>query len=213
MVLVVYCASCGSKLNAKEELRGQTRKCPKCGQPVLIDDKPTEPVSQYKQTGGITQTQLTGPTIEDEHIEKPSRLDFANRYFIVGYDRLIAVWEAGKGWRVNVGAGFALAKQNVGAIPDQGTFTLVELLVDEARNPVDMRLYKITKRGALTALYRDESEVLNSIEGIGSLSKAQKAVLVSYMRKNFMQSFFDSEPRIMQYLTNAAITESGFPPK
>ena len=32
----VTCPHCGSKLNAKDELAGQTRKCPKCAQPVRI---------------------------------------------------------------------------------------------------------------------------------------------------------------------------------
>ena len=33
----VTCSNCGAKLNAKEKLAGQTRKCPKCSEPVLIE--------------------------------------------------------------------------------------------------------------------------------------------------------------------------------
>lgn len=32
----IICPGCGSKLNAKEKLVGQTRPCPKCGQPIMI---------------------------------------------------------------------------------------------------------------------------------------------------------------------------------
>ncbi|MFZ5830498.1 MAG: hypothetical protein ACOY3P_10435 [Planctomycetota bacterium] len=39
----VTCASCGSKLDAKEKLLGQVRKCPKCGQPVRIERAATKP--------------------------------------------------------------------------------------------------------------------------------------------------------------------------
>ena len=39
----VTCPNCGSKLNAKNELAGQTRKCPKCAQPIqIVADAPAD---------------------------------------------------------------------------------------------------------------------------------------------------------------------------
>ena len=222
MVIVVYCNGCGSKLNAKDELRGEIRNCPKCRKPILIEEEPPkeEPVEITDDmlipppTEGITMTLPTGPVIGGENVDRPFRLDFNNRYFVLGHDRLIAVWESGKGWLVNVGGGFASAKKNVGAIPDQGTFILVELMIAETelgRTPVGLRLFRIIKRGALTALYRDESEILGVIEGAGSLSKPQKSVLLGYLQRNFMQTFFDNDPRIMDFLTNDDTTGNGVP--
>ena len=37
----VTCPHCGSKLNAKDDLIGQMRKCPKCAQPlIVVADRP-----------------------------------------------------------------------------------------------------------------------------------------------------------------------------
>lgn len=213
MVLVIYCPNCGSKLNAPENLLGQTRSCPKCREPVLIEPPKSEPETVTEDmlvpdappmsTLGMLGT-VTGT--------RPVRLEFGNRYFVVGYDRMIAYWEAGKSWQLNVGNGYAPAKKNAAAIPDQGTFILIELLFGDTEignAPIGMRFFRIVKRGALTAMYRDESEILNTIEGPGTLTKTQKAALMSTFQKMFMQTFFDATPAIFEFLTNDDISSHG----
>ncbi len=211
MTIVVFCPHCGSKLNAKEELIGQTRSCPKCREAVLIQPaapEPAVPEPAPPTDEGVSpmSTENMLGTIEGT---RPVRLAFSHRYFILNPDRLIAFWESGKGWQLNVGNGFAPAKKNAAAIPDQGTFLLVELLIGDTPQgigPTGMRFFRIIKRGALTALYRDESEILKMIEAPGTMTKAQKAVLLSHFQRSFMQTYFDGAPAIFRFLTDDDIT-------
>lgn len=139
---------------------------------------------------------VIGPTLNEgaEPIENlPERLVYRNRYVILNPDRIVAVWESGKGWQVNVGGGFAPAKKNVAAIPDQGTFAMVEIVVDTVDGdsmigggPKSLNIFKISQRGALTSLYRDESEILEKIDSVTELSNNQKSSLMNYIRQNFM---------------------------
>ncbi|HBT75862.1 MAG TPA: hypothetical protein DEB39_02820 [Planctomycetaceae bacterium] len=211
-MIVVYCPSCGSKLNAKEELIGQTRSCPKCREPVLIQPEAASAASASPATGtvegGITAIDFGG-TLDTFEDHRPNGLSFSNRYFVLGPDRIIASWETGKGWMLNIGSGFAPAKKNAAAIPDQGTFVLVELVFGETpagKGPIGLRFFKIIKRGALTALYRDESEILNTIECPGSLTKPQKTALMLHFQRTFMQTFFDMTPAIFEFLTDDDVT-------
>lgn len=219
----IFCKSCGSKLNAKTSLIGQTRNCPKCKTPILIQREET-PIKQLEQkesiereksimppmsvTGapiGSTSIILNEPSISErvigpilgggaEPIENlPERLQYRNRYVILNSDRIVAVWESGKGWQVNVGGGFAPAKNNTGAIPDQGTFDLVEIVVDAVDGesmvgggPKSLNIFKISQRGALTSLYRDESEILEKVDCTTELSNNQKSSLMNYIRQHFM---------------------------
>lgn len=221
MTIVVFCPKCGSKLNAKDELLGQTRNCPKCDQPILIAPEPPKPpveeitddmlIPEFDPTAGITQPVIAGPSLGGAAVRKPAKIDFNNRYYVLSYDRIIAMLEPGKGWMLNVGSGFASAKKNTAAIPDQGTYAFVELLIGptaQGNGPLGFEIYRIIARGALTSLYRDEAEILNKIEGPGGLTKAQKTLLLGYLQRHFMQSFFEPAPFLMDYLTNEDTTSS-----
>ena len=192
MTITVICRNCGSKLTAKEELVGQTRACPKCKQPVLVQAE-SEAVPITYSTPGITVVQdgprlgFTGQTIPGV----PETLEPRNRYYILNPDRIIAVWESGPGWQINVGNGFAPAKANVDAIPDQGEFAFVALEMgtfDEGGGPKSISTFKIVQRGALTALYRDENEVLKMIDSVCELTKTQKDFFAIFLRQQFMAS-------------------------
>jgi hypothetical protein len=186
-------------LNAKVAIIGQTRNCPKCKNPVLIE-RPQElqlpsnltPITSNSPTISQTESILSidgaGQRIEN----LPERLNYHNRYIIISADRIVAIWESGRGWQVNVGNGFASAKKNVSAIPDQGTFAFVELVIDSGESnlmttgsPTSINVFKIAIRGALTALYRDENEILRKINCQWNLTKNQQTILWNYLSRNF----------------------------
>ena len=191
MTFHIFCRSCGVKLNAREELVGQTRNCPKCSHPILIqrEEEAVTPITVSEPS--ITEIAV-GPKIGEVggFIEGlPERLEYRNRYYIVGTDRVIAVWEPGKSWQINIGNGFAPAKKNPNAIPDQGTFALVELVIgssEDGNRPETLKVFKISIRGALTSLYRDEGEILHKVDSSGQLTKHQKGVLMRHLQRTFM---------------------------
>ncbi len=196
----ILCPNCDCKLNAKTSLIGQTRNCPKCGQPVLIVLPNTTTVNMEMNTaGGAAESGIVLPPLENQLgpqgiLENlPTRLEFQNRYLILNPDRVIAIWETGKGWQINVGNGFASAKKNVAAIPDQGTFAFVELVIGKPNaeglfvgGPRDLHVFQISARGALTSLYRDDNEILNKIDRPTFLNIMQKSALSNYLRQQFM---------------------------
>jgi len=205
----IVCTNCGSKLIAKLSLIGQTRNCPKCKFPVVIqreDNYYREDNSVYSvgqevpphQHGHFEpppKPQLGGSGIgRSRHIENlPEYLHRNNRYVILNTDRIIAVWESGKGWQINnVGVGFASVKKNFSAIPDNGTFVLTEIVTGmgdgrlaAAGAPRELHVFRITQRGALTSLARNESEVLEKVDSTAELTNGQKTALLNYLRQNF----------------------------
>ena len=188
-VFQIRCPSCNSKLNAKIGAIGQTRNCPRCQIPIIIQQS-------------VGSEEPTGEAIETlESSVRAPQLEFHNRYFILGHDRLVAVWEGGKGWHVNVGTGFAPARSNMAAIPDQGVFAFVEMTV-ESGVPQQLLISKIAARGALTALFRDAHAILGKLEGPVDLTVAQKDVLLRHLRQMFMSSVLDDAGAVIAYLTS-----------
>ena len=189
-VFQIRCPSCNSKLNAKASLIGQTRNCPKCKTPVVIQ--------QPSDTSHSDAESLQSEPADAGSV-RPPQLEFHNRYFILSLDRVVAVWEGSKGWHVNVGAGFAPARSNLAAIPDQGVFAFVEMVM-ESGVPQNLVISKIASRGALTVLFRDAYAILGKLEGPTELSAAQKDVLLRHLRQMFMASVLDSAENVIAYL-------------
>jgi phage FluMu protein Com len=192
-VFQIYCPSCNSKLNAKASLIGQTRPCPKCKTPVLIQqrfdlDTPVAESTVLALGGGAASI-------------RPQQLDFHSRYFILGLDKVIAAWEGSKGWLVNVGSGFGPARTNVSAIPDQGVFAFIEMTM-ESGIPQKLAISKISTRGALTVLFRDASAILGKLEERIELSETQKDVFLRYLRQIFMSTVLDGAENVIAYLTS-----------
>lgn len=135
----VTCPHCKSKLNAKEGVIGQVRKCPKCGQAVKIvpddaaelsepalapeetaESEPEEqaydsdPYDSDQPTGEETYPEETGDYSSEVEVTRarfvvPDHLARMNRYFICDSQRLVACWEPD-------GRGWML-KANHGLIP------------------------------------------------------------------------------------------------
>jgi len=186
----IFCPSCNSKLNAKVSLEGQTRNCPKCKTPILIQQHfdLDDPVEQPLE-----------PAVAGTDIVRARQLEFHNRYFILSLDRVIAVWESSKGWLVNVGSGFAPARNNMTAIPDNGVFAFVEMTM-ESGIPQKLVISQISSRGALIALYRDADAILGKLEKSVDLTIAQKDVLLRHLRQMFMSNVLDEAGGVITYL-------------
>lgn len=192
-VFQIRCPSCNSKLNAKVSLIGQTRNCPKCKTPVLIQQQ------RYDLDEPVAGATETVPV--DTGSVRPQQLEFHHRYFILGLDRLVAVWDGSKGWQVNVGSGFAPARTNMAAIPDQGVFAFVEMVMDSGI-PQKLQISKISTRGALTVIYRDANAILGKLEEHVELAVTQKDVLLRHLRQMFMSSVLDNADDVIDYLVS-----------
>ena len=195
----IFCPSCNSKLNAKVSLEGQTRNCPKCQTPILIQ--------RYFDLDESVAESSEPSAASADHV-RSHQLEFQNRYFVIGIDRVIAVWEGNKGWYVNVGTGFAPARSNITAIPDQGVFAFVEMRMDSGI-PQRLEISKISSRGALTALYRDAHAILGKLEGHVDLTVGQKDAFLRHLRQMFMSSVLDNASDVLSYLMTLSPVESG----
>jgi len=191
-IFQIRCPSCNSKLNAKASLIGQTRNCPKCKTPILIQQPSNldEPAAAPPDPITASSASLRAP-----------QLVFQHRYFILGLDRLIAVWEGSQGWQVNVGNGFAPARNNMGMIPDQGVFAFVEMTMN-AGIPHKLLISNISSRGALTVLFRDEHAILGTLEEPVDLTVEQKSILLNHLRQMFMSSVLDEAHEVINYLVS-----------
>jgi hypothetical protein len=197
----VTCPNCKSTLNAEDQLAGQTRKCPRCGQPVLIPEPGTPPQPVTQDDGG-------GSDLEDVPLRRvivPDRLQRANHYLICDTAKLVAGWKNdGRGWMLKTNAGMISALRNRDQIPNQGNFTLVELKLAESE--AGHRLAGITSyqlsRWALTMLDRDESRILSAVTGPGSLNKQQKSAVRQLIQEEFIYDVWKDARQVLEYLGN-----------
>ncbi|MCL2305971.1 MAG: zinc-ribbon domain-containing protein [Planctomycetaceae bacterium] len=204
MSIRVTCKNCRSKIDARDELLGQTRRCPKCQVPILIQPDPV-PVSAVV----VNDAPALGTVVEPNHLDQtvllPAKLNYDYKYIILTQDRVLATWEVAQGWLLNVGAGFVPAKRNPASIPDQGTFAFVELVLTRTEQGLrlsGLNAYKISARAALMALTRTDDEICSKIDGPEPLNRSQKASLITYMRKHFMFEFLSRAEPVMDYLSN-----------
>jgi hypothetical protein len=191
-IFQIRCPACNSKLNAKASLIGQTRNCPKCQTPILIQ--------QHFDLDKPAAAPPDAITANSASLRAP-QLVFQHRYFILGPDQLIAVWEGSQGWRVNAGSGFVPARTNMGMIPDQGVFAFVEMTMD-AGIPLKLLISKISSRGALTVLFRDDHAILEKLEEPVDLTVEQKNILLYHLRQMFMSNVLDDAREVINYLVS-----------
>jgi len=209
-VIRVVCPNCQAKLNAKDELFGQTRNCPRCGSAVVIapEDVGGTP-SAAAPTDSTPESEGAGevPAVSMGHVEEaPTRLDRANRYLICDSARVIATWENnGQGWRLKTDHGYASAARNPEKIPSEGDFKLVVLKM--AMLGVDLRLrgirvYQLARRWALLPLERGDDPICKSIVGHGALLRAQKDAIRQHLQEKLMRTVWGDAAEVLDYLTN-----------
>lgn len=208
MTIRVVCRSCGSKIDAKDELRGQTRRCPKCRQPILIvPESGAAPASSATKIVPkvVPVPSATTDSADAESTLKVRRMRPDNLYVILGPDREIARWKANEGWFVNAGNGFSAAKRAPERIPDTGEYVLAEGYVahtDAGRRLKALRFWSLTGRGVLSALLRTETEILEKAKFPTTLSGSQKKFLLKHIRDNYFYEFTDDAPEIVEFLTS-----------
>lgn len=210
MAIRVICGTCGSKIDAKDELRGQTRRCPKCRQPILIEpaaqSQPTKPqpvkAAPVAPAPAPVASDAASPAAEGL---KMRRLRPDDLYFVVGTDKLVAYWKSGEGWMLNVGNGFSQVKRSPGLIPDLGEFVLAEGRVaqtDNGRRLKGLRFWSLTGRGVLLALGRGETEILEKAQFPTVPSGSQKRFILDQIRKLYFRDFTDDALEIVEFLTS-----------
>ena len=203
----VTCPNCGSKLNAKDELAGQTRKCPKCAQPIQIvadapaspavaglDEHPSDQQVQVDTEGGLPVLDL------------PERLTRDSHYLICDRTHLTATWENnGSGWMFKAGAGFISAKRSRENLPSQGDFKLVELkfaITPEGKRLTGLTSYQLATRWALTVLDQGDDQIVGKITGMGSLNRDQKNAVRQALKDQFMRQVWEGAADVLEYLAN-----------
>ncbi|MBQ3453488.1 MAG: hypothetical protein IKF77_06075 [Thermoguttaceae bacterium] len=204
MVIRIVCAACGAKLDAPERLAGKKGKCPKCGDifqiPTPEAAKPVPPKPKNKPSAiQFDDAPALNPTSGF-----PKRIHIDNIYVILSSNRVIAFLKYGEGWQLNVGHGFANAKQENSMLPEVGDYVLVEGNVkqtDNGRRLVGIQFFKIGKASDLQSLTRDEAEILEKLVDRTTLTGSQKKQLLLYIRERFFSSFTEDALDVIEYLT------------
>ena len=202
----IQCPGCGSTLNAKRRLIGQTRKCPKCGTPIQIDTPSSlaQPGSEAAAEDASVAQPATDEALPVHHW--PERLDRTNVYLICGRAKLAALWQNnGEGWMLKTNAGYVSAPRNRDQLPSQGDFKLVELKLESkesGRHLIGLSVYQLAARWALTSLERGDDAIAAKITGPGGLNKDQKNVVRNAIKELFMHQIWERADRVLEYLGN-----------
>lgn len=212
----VICPTCSAKLNAKDELLGQTRNCPRCGTALVIrpaaESEPSPRVSE-SSTDSAGGPSVDAPGVPTAHIEALSRLGRLNSYLICDSSRIIATWENnGQGWRVRTDHGSVSATRNPEKIPSQGDFKLLELRMVHSVGELQLkgiRVYQLVRRWALTGLARGDDVVCKSITSPGALMRAQKNAVRLHLQERFMREVWGDAADVLDYLANGDFHSPG----
>jgi hypothetical protein len=204
----VTCSSCGTKLNAKEKIAGQTRPCPKCGQPIYItvpegvEILPSVPLEEPDPT----QVGLTGnrQRLMSQHLL--DRLNRHYRYWVCDSTHVIALWaNDGKGWVLKTNAGMISAARNREKVPCEGNFVLIELklgTVEEGLKLQGITAYKIPQRWALPTIAEGDDVICTKIAGYGTLTREQKSVIRLALKEHFMYEIWEGATKVLEFLSN-----------
>jgi len=209
------CSGCQTRLNAKDELAGHTRKCPKCGETLRIpevvaaaDVAASSEDDEWVGLDDVAPDQHVHDALDHElpAIEAPERLTRLNRYLICGKTKLFGMWEGnGQGWMLKTSSGFVKARLNPDKLPSQGDFTLVELrmaMTEDGLRLAGIHCYGLAERWVLTTLEQDDHRILARIKGPGRLTKEQKSVVQAFLREHFMRNVWEEAADVLDYLSN-----------
>ncbi len=203
----VTCPNCGSLLSAKDELLGQTRKCPKCSHPVRILIGGREEVDEVPLDDAPVDQHVEHAT--EEHLQPPdlpTRLNRDSHYVICDKSYVVATWaNDGRGWMSRRGTGFISAKRNRENLPPAGEFQLVELkfaMLPEGKRLTGLSSYHLASRWALTVLHEGDDQIVGKIAGPGSLNREQKSAIRQSLKDQFMREVWASATAVLEYLGN-----------
>jgi len=201
MTIRVVCKGCKSKIDAADKLRGQTRRCPKCGTPILIEPEQTAIIVNDAPPLGSSFAQTPS---EDVGLKR-NRLAIDNVYVVLGVDRQIAYWNGVNGWFVNVGNGYESVKRAPDKLPEVGSFVLVEGYVartDAGKRLKALRFKKLTGTGVLKVLlHTEEADVLEKAKESTVLTSTQKQLFLKHIRSKYFIEFTEGSDVVLEYLT------------
>ena len=203
----IICPGCGVKINAKIELAGKTRKCPKCGGKIVVPKLKKSPAEKKSAKAPVEIIQANQAETRLPTADLPERLNRQHRYLICDKSRLLAKWrDDGQGWQVKGASGFMAAKRNTETLPAYGQFTLVELeleLTDDGMRLQAITSYKLTSRFAMTKLALGDDDILQAVEAPGSLNREQKVAVRQALTDQFMREVWGGSTEVTEYLSNA----------
>lgn len=216
----ITCPVCQSKLNAKKQLAGQTRKCPKCGTALVIpraeelpeldndelvvldEPSPDQPVAV------VTVGRLPHPRI-------PDRLNRQSRYLICDRTSVVATWQNnGQGWMLKDRGGHVSAARNPEKLPAQGNHTMVELslaVTDDGPRLQGIHSFKLAEHWALNTLAQGDDRICSRITGPGALGKEQKMAIRTYLAETLMREIWAEAREVLDYLANPDYQPPGMP--
>ena len=207
----VTCPACQSKLNARDDLAGQTRKCPKCGTPVAI--RPSKPSGRQSAPEAPASLVRVDQSANLPTYRPPERLSRFNHYLICDRSRVIATWQNdGEGWTIRGEFGFVNAHRNQEKLPNQGDFRLVEMRMrveDERLRLHGLRVYQLANRWALLNLARGDDAILKAVTGPGFLLREQKHAIRQQIKEQFMQHVWEDSRAVLEYLANSDYHSAG----
>jgi len=209
-MIAVSCPHCGVRLNAKDELAGKTRKCPKCRKPMVIPAAPTDspgleledepaspvPIVQYRPDEVISASETLLP-----------RLDRRNRYVICDKTSVVALWQNdGRGWMIRMASGFSPARRNREVLPTHGQFVLVELVMkttDQGLRLEAIQSYQLASRLAMTKLDLGDDDITTAITAWAGLGRSQKNAVRQILGEFFMREVWGDSRDVLDYLASA----------
>ncbi|MCC6124134.1 MAG: hypothetical protein IT426_04185 [Pirellulales bacterium] len=211
----IICPNCGSKLNAKTKLLGESRPCPKCKEPVKIailenhDLLPSIPLEEPD----ANLPHLLGNKVQLANTRPIERLDRNFRYLICDRAAIVAAWaNDGNGWMLKTHAGMVPAARNPEKLPSQGDFKLVELKLESRAaglHLLGLSVYQLAPRWALTVLDEGDDRICERVTGRGALGREQKFAVRRTLRENFMPEVWEHARNVLDYLANADYHSSG----
>jgi hypothetical protein len=211
----IICPNCGSKLNAKLKLLGESRPCPKCKEPVKIaivenhELLPSIPLDEPDKN----LPHLLGNKVELDNGRLIERLDRNFRYLICNRTSVFAAWaNDGKGWTLKTNTGMVPAARNPEQLPAQGDFKLVALKLESREaglHLLGLTAYQLAKSWALTCLDEGDDRICERVTGPGSLNRDQKFAVRRMLRENFMPEVWEHAKEVLEYLANTDYHSSG----
>lgn len=199
----ITCPNCQSKLNAKEELAGQTRKCPKCGTSVLIPD-PDIPIEDSKSEAAAQPRPATGAATLLS-VEVPEQLDSTSRYLICDRTKVVALWRSdSRGWMLKTRQGLIGAIRNRDQLPGRGNYVLVQVKLESGGEGIRLKgltVYQLSP-WAMVSIEKGEQTILESITDFTGLGREQKVAVRQSIMEQFMYETWQDAKRVLEYLGN-----------
>jgi hypothetical protein len=210
----VTCPHCGTNLKSRDDLVGETRRCPNCTEPfVVVPDPP--PASGEVAAAPPSDDPPATPAAEEglPSLDLPEHLNRESHYLICDRTHLVAVWQNdGRGWLLKTSSGFVPAKRNREKLPAEGDFKLVELKLTatpDGRRLAGIASYQLALRWALIVLDQSDEAIIGKIVGHGSLNQDQKSVVRQVLGDQFMREVWQDAADVLAYLANADYHSSG----